>query len=187
MKINKKHLSNGIFVVFIILLIIPQTRMSLQIGANKIKALFSPSVEYKAENEKLSNYNWSLLDEKGNGFQFEDLKGEVIFVNLWATWCAPCVAEMPIMNDLYLDYRDNVKFLFVSNEEMAKINKFKQKRDLQLSTYTPVTAYPEDLMSKSIPATFIIGKNGVIHVNEKGVANWNSEGVRELLDRLVAE
>ncbi len=187
MKIKRKHISNIIFVVFIVLMIIPQTRMQLQVGANKIKALFSPSVEYNSENKKLSNFNWSLMDRDSNALEFESLKGQVIFVNLWATWCAPCVAEMPVMNDLYTDYKDKVNFLFVSNENSDKVKEFIKKKDFQLSTYQPLSAYPTDLTSKTIPATFIIGKDGTIHVEEKGVANWNSEGVRKLLDQLVAE
>lgn len=161
--------------------------MSIQVGLNKVKTLFSPSAEYNEDNKKLSDYNWKLSNDKAEAINFQNFKGEVVFINLWATWCAPCVAEMPVMNDLYSDYKDQVQFLFVSNESIEKVRAFKSKKNLELATYQPNSLSPVDLRSKTIPATFIIGKDGTIHVAERGVANWNSNKVRDLLDRLISE
>ena len=188
MKLKRSHIYNVIAVVFIALMIIPQTRKSIQIGLNKVLASFGPSIDKDDEGKiTLSDYNWKLQDTEGNVFDFESAKGKVILVNLWATWCPPCIAEMPSMDDLYRDYKDKVVFLFVSGEERETVSSFLKKRELSIPSFTPLSKYPEDLYSKSLPTTYIIGKDGMIHVEKTGAANWNSDGVRELLDELLVE
>ena len=111
MKLKKSQIYNSITFVIVVLLIIPQTRKPLQVGLNKIFASFGPSIS-KSKDDKalLTNYNWQLRDSEGNNFNFESTKGKVVLVNLWATWCPPCIAEMPSMNALYKDYKDKVVF-----------------------------------------------------------------------------
>ena len=149
-------------------------------------ALFSPSVE-SGKKEIVVDYNWTLLNEEGEEFNFETAQDKVVFVNLWATWCPPCIAELPSMEKLYKDYGDRVAFLFVSNEQQAKVTKFLDGRDMTIPHFKPVTNNPELLSSNSIPATYILGKDGRIHVSKKGAANWNSDTIRDLLDSLLAE
>jgi thiol-disulfide isomerase/thioredoxin len=188
MKIKKSHVYNLIFFVIIVLFIVPQTRKPIQIGFNKVLAIFGPSISKDdADKVLLSDYNWQLLDTEGNNFDFQNTKGKVVLVNLWATWCPPCIAEMPSMNDLYKDYKDKVVFLFVTNERLEKANRFLQRKEWQIPAYQTISDIPMDLYSRSIPATFVIGKDGMIHVDKRGAANWNSDGVRELLDTLVLQ
>jgi thiol-disulfide isomerase/thioredoxin len=188
MKFKKSHIYNLITLVIVILLIVPQTRKQIQIGLNKVVASFGPSINKDAEGKTiLIDYNWTLMDRKGNEFDFESAKGKVILVNLWATWCPPCIAEMPSMTDLYKDYKDKVVFLFVSGEEVQKVNSFLEQRDLNIPSYTPISAYPADLANRSLPTTYILGKDGTIHVKKTGAANWNSNGVRDFLDELLME
>ena len=186
MKIKKSHIYNFIFVVFIVLLIIPQTRKSIQVTFHKVKTLFGPSIE-DGNKENLGEYDWTLLDENGKEYNFKNSKNKVVLVNLWATWCPPCIAELPSMDKLYKDYGDKVTFLFVSNEKLDRVSSFLKRKEFDIPSYKPLTAGPQKLSSRTIPATFIIGKDGKIHVNERGAANWNSSSVRELLDRLLEE
>lgn len=187
MKIKKSHIYNSIFVVFIVLMILPQTRKPIQVTFHKVKTFFSPSIEKEGTKETLNDYNWALIDDSNEELNFKDAKNKVVLVNLWATWCPPCIAELPSMNKLYKDYGDKVTFLFVSNENLDRVSSFLKRKELDIPSYKPLTAGPRKLSSRSIPATFIIGKDGKIHVNERGAANWNSNSVRALLDRLLEE
>ena len=187
MKIKKSHIYNSFFVVFIVLLILPQTRKPIQVVFHKVKTFFGPTIEDGNEKERLSEYNWLLIDQNGKKLDFKDSENRVVLVNLWATWCPPCIAELPSMNKLYKDYGDKVTFLFVSNEELKKVSSFLKRKEFDIPSYKPLSRGPRMLSSRSIPATFIIGKDGKIHVNERGAANWNSDSVRELLDRLLEE
>ncbi len=133
-------------------------------------------------------YEWQLTGTDGNPYDFAEVKGKVVFLNFWATWCGPCLKEMPVIQKLYDDYGDKVGFLLVTQEETAKVDAFLKKKKYTLPIYFTGTAdIPEELASKSIPTTYIIGKSGKIALAETGARDWNSEEVRTILDGLLAE
>ena len=185
MKISKPRIKNIIFLIVLGLLLIPQTRQPIQVLLHKGLAFFSPSTINESKQVAVNNYNWKLKDENGAVLNFDKLKGKVILVNFWATWCPPCVAEMPSMQKLYNDYNDKVVFVFVSNEAHSKINQFLSKNDYSFKVYNPITNYPESLNLTSIPRTFLIDKSGNIVIDKNGAANWNSESVRNTIDNLL--
>src|SRR5690606_13783925 len=108
MKISKSQRNNIFFLVIILIIFIPQTRQPLQVLLHKGLALFSPSIEDKNERKSITDYNWQLLDETGQAFDFNDVKGKVVVINFWATWCPPCIAEMPSLEKLYNRYHEDV-------------------------------------------------------------------------------
>ena len=187
MKLNKSKIFNIAIVVIIILLLIPQTGKTLKVGVHKVFGMFSPSEVAESNRKTLTSYDWKLSNAKGEQFSFTESKGKVVFINLWATWCPPCIAEMPSMQKLYNDYNDKVIFLFVSNEHQNKVATFFEKKGYNLPSFLPLSEIPEELYSRTIPATYIIDKKGVIVVDKKGAANWNGGSVRNLLDRLLLE
>lgn len=185
MKITKRQRNNIIFGVILLILIIPQTRQPIQILIHKGLALFSPSVVDEDERIQLTSYQWKLVDEDGVPFNFNDAQGKVVFVNFWATWCPPCIAEMPSLEALYKDYKNEVLFLLVSNEDTETVAKFKSKHDYDFKVYSSISSEPQELKTTSIPRSFIIDKNGTIILDKSGAANWNSDSVRQLLDTLL--
>lgn len=169
------------------MLVWPKTRLPIQVFLHKGLAIFSPSEVSEHNREKLTNYNWRLQTLDDMGYDFEMAEGKVVLVNFWATWCPPCIAEMPALQGLYDDYGDRIEFLLVSEEKEAIIQKFLNKHDYSFKIYRPVSEIPEMLKTRSIPRTFIIDKEGNIVIDKSGAANWNSEAVRETLDELIAE
>ncbi|MGB5418505.1 TlpA family protein disulfide reductase [Algibacter sp.] len=133
----------------------------------------------------MTDYNWGLKNKEGDVFNFKSTKGKVVLLNFWATWCPPCIAEMPSMQDLYTDYKDKIEFVFVSNEDFTVINKFMAKNGYDFQVYNPVTQYPENFDISSIPRTFLIGKSGNIVIDKTGAANWNGDSVRETIETLI--
>uniref|UniRef100_UPI004048F4AF TlpA family protein disulfide reductase n=1 Tax=Gelidibacter sp. TaxID=2018083 RepID=UPI004048F4AF len=185
MKISKSQRNNIFFLVFILIIIIPQTRQPLQVLLHKGLALFSPSLVDTEDRTSITDYNWQLLDETGETFNFEDAKGKVVVINFWATWCPPCIAEMPSLEKLYNAYNEDVVFLFVSDEKHEVISKFKQKHNYQFKVYSALTAYPEVFNVSSIPRTLVIDKNGNIIIDKTGAANWYSDKVIATLEDLL--
>ncbi|MDD7885011.1 TlpA disulfide reductase family protein [Flavivirga sp. 57AJ16] len=181
---KKISLKNVIYLVVIAVLIIPQTRQPIQILLHKGLALFAPSVIKDTKQASLTNYNWKLKNGQSI-FNFEETKGEVVLVNFWATWCPPCLAEMPSMQALYNDYRDRVKFVFVSNEDSTVTNPFLSENNYTFKVYMPLTKYPEPFDVTSIPRTFLIDKQGHIVIDKLGAANWDSDTVRKTIDALL--
>lgn len=183
-KFLKKHWSNILLVTFIVLMVFPQIRMPIIATVQRIIA-FAPSTT--KDGDVLTEYNWPLRDMEGNRVFFNEAKGEVSVLNFWATWCPPCVAEMPYFQNLYEAYGDKVKFYFVSNEDAAVIEKFMEKHDYNLPVQLTQYAPPELLQSSALPTTFIFGKDGKIHVKKKGSAKWDSKSVFNLLNTLLEE
>ncbi|CAA0169256.1 Thiol-disulfide oxidoreductase [Tenacibaculum maritimum] len=181
MKINSKKIINALFLVFIILMIYPPTKVYF------IRLVsFAPSeIEKKAQKE-IGNYQWSLKGLNAPDINFEKVKGKVVFINFWATWCPPCIAEMPSIQKLYGTYKEKITFLFISNEKWEVINKFYKEKGYDLPTYHSVNQIPSKLEATSIPTTYIINQSGKIVVAKQGSANWNSKSVKRMLDKLLA-
>ena len=185
MKFRKPKTSDIVFVAIIALLIIPQTRHPVQIALHSVLSNFSPSVIKKDDQKEVSYASWKLRDLSGKDINYNETKGKVVFVNLWATWCPPCIAEFDGIQGLYNDYGDKVEFLLVSDESPETIQKFLDKKGYNVPIFNPLTNYPEDFQARSIPRTYIIDKEGRIVVDKKGAANWNSDKIRNELDELL--
>lgn len=186
MKFIKKHFSSIFFGIFILLLIIPQTRIPIQVFLQRLIA-FSPSTVNVEKREILADFSWRLKEVNGLDVNLMESKNRVILINLWATWCPPCIAEMPLLQDLYNDYGDKVDFYFITSETELVINGFMERHSYNLPVYQPLVDPPVLLNSRALPTTYVINKKGEIVINKTGVANWNSPKTREILDKLLAE
>lgn len=181
-----------LIILFIILLFIPQSRLAIGGFVNRVKAMIiSPSELPDEKRETLSadDYNWKLSDMNGQKLQFADFRGKVLFVNLWATWCPPCVGEMPEIQELWEKFKDNpdVELLLISNERYSTVKTFLDKRNYSFPVYLSPNPAPKILRSQSIPTTYIISKNGEIVVRKTGAANWGGEKTEKLIKKLVEE
>lgn len=179
MKLIKKHWSNIVFVVAIILVLNPTTKEWL------IKTVaFSPSVD--TEKIVLENYRWQLEGLDGEKLDFSDLKGKVVFVNFWATWCPPCRAEMPAIQNLVDKYKDDIAFVFVTQESKEVVLPFMKKYKYDLPVYRSLTEVPNKLnTTNSIPSTYVISKKGEIIINETGAVNWDSKATFKIIENLL--
>ncbi|APU67210.1 MAG: TlpA disulfide reductase family protein [Bacteroidota bacterium] len=186
MKLLKNQWSNIIFIVIILALIIPSTRKPIQIFVNKLIS-FAPSVTDEEERETIASYNWALEDVNGKRVDFNQFKGEVIVVNFWATWCPPCLAEMPSFQELHEDYGNKVRFLFVSNEEHETVDNFMKRKRFDLPSFKMLSQAPAPMDGRTLPTTYVLNKKGQIVVEKVGSADWNSDKFRKTLDGLLAE
>ncbi len=186
MKIFKNQWSNIIIIVIILAMLIPQTRKPIQIFVNKLIS-FAPSENDVEDRVKLEDYDWVLESNRGKRTEFAQFQDKVVIVNFWATWCAPCIAEMPSFQELYEDYRDQVTFVFVSNEQHQTVENFMKRKRFDLPAYKMLTKAPEPMDGRTLPTTYVISKDGSIVIDKIGAADWNSESFRRTLDRLIKE
>jgi len=188
MNFIKKNLSNIIFIGFIIFLFTPYglpVRATLIKGVSLITTrVFSMEI---AEEEQLviKDYNWQLRSVDGRKINLSDFKGQVVVVNFWATWCPPCVAEMPSFQKLYNAYGDKVVFLFVANDEPDRVRDYLTNNNYELPVYYQETKVPDEMNSNSLPTTYVVDAAGHIVASKVGAADWNSNKVRKLLDKLI--
>lgn len=183
-KPKKSTIQNIIFIVLIALLLFSPVGTFVKVQLNRLIA-FSPKTIAVTDQKMLSNYQWQLKDATGKTVSLEAYKGKIVFINFWATWCPPCIAEMPSIQKLYVDYQDKIVFLFVTTDPFEKANAFMLKENLTLPVYQSVTNPPLEMESSTIPATYLIDQQGNIIVAKIGTANWNSDSFREKLNELL--
>lgn len=183
-KPTKSTIQNIAFIIFISIILFTPVGTFVKVQLNRLLA-FSPKTIIASEQKKLSSNQWQLIDAVGNSVSLEQYKGKLIFINFWATWCPPCIAEMPSMQKLYNDYQGKIVFLFVTTDSFAKANAFLVKENLNLPIFQPVTNPPLELESTTIPATYLIDQYGNLVVAKIGTAEWNSDSFRENLDALL--
>jgi thiol-disulfide isomerase/thioredoxin len=180
----KKHWQNLLIVIFIGLLVIPQTSIPIKVFFQRL-VMSTPSEMDISERKKLSGYDWQLTETDGSVVQFSNSKDKVILLNLWATWCPPCLAELPSMQNLYNIYGDKVDFYFVSSEDAETVRKFMEKKGYDFPVYLETRRPPTELQVTIIPTTFLIDRNGEIVIEKTGAARWDSDEVRSSIDELL--
>lgn len=187
MKLTKKHWINIIFVVVIALIIFTPVGTFVKIKLNQAKMLFfHPSSIEDAKRVTISDFDWNLTDSSGKTVNFKEMEGNIILVNFWATWCPPCVAEMPSLAKLYADYGDKISFVFMTKDKTEVVNTFFKKNGYDFPVYSTRANVPKELESPSIPTTYLIDDQGKIVMKEIGSYNWNSTNVRNQIDELLA-
>lgn len=142
----------------------------------------SPTEVKKEKIQVLEDYDFYIFDKNGNRNHFENFKDKKILINYWATWCPPCIAEMPSLMKLYENKKNDVVFLFITNENPETVANFLTKKGWEMPVYF-LSQQPPDLLNySSLPTTLILNERGEILIRKAGAADWNSKKVREILE-----
>jgi len=122
----------------------------------------------------------SLTDNK----PFDLNEKRLVFMNFWATWCAPCIKELPSLEHLISSLETeeiNMKFLFISEEEQDIQLKFLKNKKFNLDFYSISNDLPIEFEHQSIPVTFILDNEKKIIYRINGAQNWNSELIKKII------
>ncbi|GCC52987.1 TlpA family protein disulfide reductase [Chryseotalea sanaruensis] len=156
--------------------------------------ILNASVERQVTKENFS-YDFKLQTLSGEPFDMGQLKGKVIFLNLWATWCGPCRAEMPAIESLYKGVaHEDLAFVMLSidrkNDEI-KVKNYVASKAFTFPVYLVQSPFPnnlpEVLQVPSIPTTFVINKKGEIVYKNVGTANYDTKKFKNFLQELLQE
>ena len=129
---------------------------------------------------------WVMSHLEGGDVTLGDYRGQVVFLNLWATWCAPCVTEMPNIQQLAQSLDgEEVAFLLVSNEDATTVLGFLESQQLDLPVMLSDTNVPREFRAKGIPATYIIDREGRIVFHHVGAALWDDPASLEFIRGLL--
>jgi thiol-disulfide isomerase/thioredoxin len=134
------------------------------------------------------DYQFTIKDMAGNRINASQFKDKVIFLNLWATWCGPCRAEMEGIQRLYANtHNDKIVFLMLSidaDKDQAKIIAYLKKKAFTFPVYQPSGTLPSLLDVPSIPTTFIISRKGKIIKKEVGSMRYDTPKFQKFLNDL---
>jgi thiol-disulfide isomerase/thioredoxin len=132
------------------------------------------------------DYDWRIQGLDGKELEVEKSKGKVIFLNVWATWCLPCVAEMSSIQRLYDETKnEGIDFICVSDEDRIKVSKFVKEKGFTFPIYTLVGDKPQILETRGIPATFIISQDAHIVFKHVGAAKWDHKTSIDFVKKLM--
>lgn len=113
-----------------------------------------------------------LTNLKGESIDLKQFKGKVLFINFWATWCKPCVLEMPTIRKAMDSLKnENIEFLFASDESAEEIESFEKKYSFHFNYFKANNI--EELAIMVLPTTFIFDKNGKQVFSEAGYRDWS--------------
>lgn len=186
--LTRSNLLNALFVgALLVLLFVPSAKALLIRGLMAV-GFFRPSLE-KPEVSQSATPNLYFQDASGNAVQLKELKGKVVFVNFWAVWCPPCIAEMPSINALHQKLKADTNIVFVmidADGNLPKSKQFLEARNYNLPVYKVMSDVPESVYGNSLPTTVIFDKQGRIAFRHDGAANYDSGDVEQFLKQLVS-
>jgi thiol-disulfide isomerase/thioredoxin len=150
--------------------------------------LFKPDIKAGNTSSKAPATTFAYQDQKGNVVSSTELRGKVVFINFWATWCPPCPAEMPALNELYEQFKgDNrIVFLFMNEDEnVDKANTFLSSNHYSFPVVTRAGNVSEEMFAGTLPTTIVLDKQGRIVMKHEGVASYNNSTFKEQLKSLL--
>ncbi len=131
--------------------------------------------------------SWQVRGMDGRAVDVAELGHDVLFVNNWATWCGPCIREMPAIEELVAHYEgEDVAFVIVSNESFNKVQDFVEDKGWELPVYV-TKERPALFQTRAIPSTFILDDDRRIVYTHIGSAAWDDAAAKAFIDRLLVE
>lgn len=148
------------------------------------KPLASISFERTEVNPE-SLLGLELIDENGRQVSLGEFEQEVVLINLWASWCPPCVAEMPALNTLYESRKEEVDFVMVTwDKTMEAAQNFRDRKGYSFPVYKTTGTVPAPLHASSIPTTFILDKKEGTLYRYAGMIDFEDPEMASFLETL---
>lgn len=145
---------------------------------------------YAASLKERFDYDFTIMKLDGTPVEFNKYKGKTVFLNIWATWCGPCRAEMPSIQKLFEQTTgDSVSFVMLSidrQDDPQKVNDYVASKGFTFPVFI-AGDLPQLLQVKIVPSTFIIRPDGTIAYKKSGMADYNTNRFRKFLDKLSNE
>ena len=162
-----------------------------------LSCLLSPAIVNSTELEPYSkdNLNFSLADLKGKTHTLPDYRGKVVLVNFWASWCTPCVMEMPELTQLK-QHMDSLPFARQSFEILAvnvgerenRVKHFAKRTNFNLPVLLDISSKAFNEWNIEImPSSFLIDANGFVRYRVLGNPGWDNEQTLSLIEQLIKE
>ncbi|MEP6746506.1 MAG: TlpA disulfide reductase family protein [Bacteroidota bacterium] len=185
----KKHFFTAVWIILLgIVLFIPDAKAFL-LKTFLYTGIFNASAKKEAIVIKAGTFtNFSFAGQNGSTLSLSDLKGKCVFINFWATWCPPCMAEMGAVNALYNKLKNDSRFVFIiadADNNFPLALSFMKKNNYNLPVYGIASPVPQNIFTGTLPTTLIIDVDGNIVQKHEGIANYNTGAMLEFLKGLA--
>ncbi|MEW6116189.1 MAG: TlpA disulfide reductase family protein [Nitrospirota bacterium] len=133
---------------------------------------------------------FELKDTTGKVWKLSDLKGKVVLVNFWATWCDTCKEEKPSLVNLINSEKGNDKFVFVSvlfRDDPAKVPAYMREYGYSFPVLIDDKNIAKAYGLTGVPESFLIDKNGILREKVIGPMQWDTPEVKAVIAKLIGE
>lgn len=185
--VKKRGLSVLLISFLIIIVFVPDAKSFLLQQLVSV-GLFKAEIKKNGVNNLPETASFSFTNSAGITTTTAGLKGKVVFINFWASWCPPCRAEMPSLELLYKKLQNDNRFVFLfinEDEDKSKAIKYLEKNHFTIPLYSRLGDVPNEIFSGTLPTTVVINKDGKVVLKHEGLAGYNTEAfIRQLKDLL---
>lgn len=185
--LTTKNILNGLFLILLLIIVFVPSAKSLVIRGVMETGLFNPKVDQQAQLVGADLSSIKFKDAKGKVVSLADLDGKVVFINFWATWCPPCLAEMKSIHQLHQQFKndDEVVFLLVdADHDFKKAQAYMDRKKYELPVYGFASDLPQLIFKGSLPTTVVFDKKGRLSFREEGAANYSSSKFIDFIKKL---
>ena len=131
-----------------------------------------------------------IFDRSGARTDLSKEKGDIFIIHFWATWCPPCVEEIPALSRFWDKYRtrSDIKLFAISvDKDWKTIDDFMKKNPSQIPLYhDPGAATARRFGTTQYPETYVVNRSGRVLFRVQGGVNWSDPEVRSRIEQLLA-
>ena len=153
--------------------------------------LFNAKIEQKTTvYSSQNNADFSFINENNAILNTSSLRGKVVFINFWASWCGPCRAEFPSIQKLYTQFKDNPNVYFVminTDDAILKAKNYLEKEQFTIPLQHAYGTIPDAVYKGTLPTSVVLDKKGNIRFSHEGFANYSSEDFIKQMHDLIME
>ena len=179
-------------IVFIGIMFVSPDAKSWVLRQLMVTGIFNANIpEKRTIINGVSDVDFNFADETGNIQSTSALRGKVVFINFWASWCPPCRAEFPSIERLYSRFKNNPNVFFLTineDDDLVKAKAYLNKEKYTIPLYTSRGhVVPKEVYSGALPTTVVLDKNGNIRLHHTGLANYASNKFIKQIEELISE
>ncbi|MDG2432060.1 MULTISPECIES: TlpA family protein disulfide reductase [Flavobacterium] len=190
LEMIKKNVSTIVFLIFIVVVMFNPDAKSFLIKQLMFTGLFNAEISSVNSSDNTLRNHFDFKDYEGNVQNTSDLKGKVVFINFWASWCPPCVAEFPSIEKFHSEFKNNDKIVFLMinmDDNIATGKQFLDKKKYSLPIFQAVSKVPKEIYSGSLPTSIILDKKGKIRLRHTGFSNYGGKNFYMQISNLLKE
>ncbi len=189
-QVTRKTLLNVLFYGLLLTFLLVPSAKAIMLRCLMEIGLFKPSDPEMTYQASFQPTSILFKDIHGRTHSLADLEGKVVFINFWATWCPPCLAEMPSIHRLYKRFENDPKVVFLlvdADGDLKKSKTYMDKKAYSMPLYEMGSAIPEALFKGSLPTTLVFDKKGRLSFQGEGVANYASPKFVTFIEALIKQ
>lgn len=186
----KAHWSTAVMTVLLVVVLISPDAKAWLMRQIASTGILNSSISEPVKNpgNKTAYTQLMLKNENGSLIDPAHLKDKVVFINFWASWCPPCRAEFPSVEQLYNKYKSHSDMVFLTvnlddNPDLGKA--YLKEKGFTVPFITPAGTIPGEFYNGSLPTTVVLDKKGEIRLHHTGVADYSKDSFYREIDGLL--